>query len=422
MRAGTAIDNTTPDGGPAGSGLRGALAEPSFRWFLGGMVGYTLTQSILRFLLPWLAFSVTQSAVALGVVGLALALPNLLLTSVGGVWADRVERQRILRVTQTGVATLTLVFSLTVAVGQIQMWSLIVFAVAISSLNAFDQPARQALIPSLVRPSVIVTAYSLNSAIWNLSGIVGPAICGAALAFLATRGAGPGPLLLAASIGPMAMVFGTTRIRPRVQQRRGPRDLWWREFASGARFVIGTPSARSLFILAFAASIFGQSYLLLLPAVTAELWRGDVAILALLAATAGAGSLVGTTALVFIGPQQRRGALVLAFTLAFGLMVASFAASRWLPASVALAALAGAVHSVSGTLTQTLVQLVVPDSMRGRVMGMYALNHPIAPMGTMILGLVAVVTGAAGAVVIGGLVVTLVAMLMIVRSRVAALS
>jgi MFS family permease len=422
LHAETATHNPTPDGPLVGSGLRAALAEPSFRWFLGGMVGYTLALSILRFLLPWLAFSITQSVVMLGVVGLALAVPNVLLTSVGGVWADRIERHRILRVTQAGVASLTLIFSLTILIGQIQLWWLIAFAVAISSLNAFDQPARQALMPSLVPPSALVTAYGLNSAIWSTAGIVGPAICGAALALLAASGAGPGPLFLAASIGPLAMVLGTTRMRPRVEQRRAPRELWWREFASGARFVTQTPTVRSLFVLAFGASIFGQSYLLLMPAVTAELWSGNVSILALLVAAAGAGSLAGTAALVFAGPRRRRGALVLGFTLAFGLMVAVFAASRWLPASVALAALAGAVHSASGTLTQTLVQLVIPDGLRGRVMGMYALNHPIAPVGAMILGLVAVATGAAGAVVIGGLIVAALATMMIARSRVAALS
>jgi len=387
------------------SPLRLALRERNYRWFSGGMVSFTLAQSMIRFLLPWLAYDMTGSTLALGLVGLALAAPNVLLAPFGGVWSDRLDRAALVRFTQTTVTALIATFALLVLAGTLQLWYLVLFAFAIGSVTAFDQPARQALIPALVPIAALTTALALNQMTWSLAGIVGPATAGALLAVTIPLGLGPGPIFVLTAAGSAAMVFATLQIRiPRARDRAARRP-WSVEFLEGARFIVADPAARGLTFISFSGSILGSSYLFLMPAFAREIYGVDTTGLGLLVASSGVGALLGSIALALFGARMRRGRVALASSLGFGLAVIAFSLSRSLPIGLAILLVAGAINAVSFTTAQTLLQVSVPDRIRGRVMGIYALTFSLSTLGAAISGALAALVGPSAAVLTGGALV-----------------
>jgi MFS family permease len=387
------------------SGLRLALRERNYRWFSGGMVSFTLSQSMIRFLLPWLAYDITGSTLALGLVGFALAGPNVLLAPFGGMWADRLERAALVRFTQTTVTLLIGSFAILVFAGTLQLPYLVLFAFAIGGVTAFDQPARQALIPALVPMAALTTALALNQMTWSLAGIVGPATAGALLAITIPLGLGPGPIFMLTVAGSAAMVFATLHIRiPRARERTARRH-WSVEFLEGARFIVADPAARGLTFISFSGSILGSSYLFLMPAFAHEIYGVDTAGLGLLVASSGVGALLGSVVLALFGGRMRRGRVALASSFGFGIAVVAFSLSRSLPIGLAILLVAGAINAISFTTAQTLLQVSVPDRIRGRVMGIYALTFSLSTLGAAISGTLAAFIGPSAAVLIGGALV-----------------
>ena len=386
-----------------GAGVGEVVAKASFRWYLGGMAVFSLAQTMNRFMLPWLAYEASHSSTVLGLVGLALAAPTLILSPIGGVWADRTQRLTLIRRTQGVWVVLFLVFAVVFAAGKGSLLLIVVVAIASGALIAFDQPARQALIPALVPTSGLSSAYGLLAASWNLSGLIGPSLAAALLAVALPLGLGAAPLLVVTAIGSVVMVLMTMRIRESIQGTARSKDTWWQELATGLRFIADTPAAGGLVLLAFGTSLFGFSAVFLMPAFAAEVFDANVGQLGVIVSAWGAGALVGITAII-LGTWDRHRRIVLFTPGALGLTLLIFSASRTFEISVVLMAVAGALAFTYLTVAQTILQLLVPDALAGRVMGIYVLNYAISPLGATMLGILGGAVGAASAIGVGALV------------------
>jgi MFS family permease len=400
-----------------GSGVGDAVAAASFRWYLAGIAVFSLVQTMTRFLLPWLAYELSHSSTILGLIGFALAGPTLLLAPIGGVWADRMKRLSLIRRTQAACAVLFTVFAIVFAVGAASLPVIALVAIALGALFAFDQPARQALVPSLVRPSALASAYGLIAALWNISALIGPSLAAAFLAITVPLGIGPAPIFALTAFGSCVMVLMTTRIKERTPETTRSGRRWWHEIATGLRFIESTPVAGSLVTLAYGAGLFGFSAVFLMPAIAAEIYHADVIHLGILVSAWGAGALVGLTAVIIGVWEHHRGRVALFAPAAMGIALVAFSISRNYELSVLLLGLVGALAFTYLTVAQTILQLLVPDELRGRVMGIYALSFAIAPIGATVLGMLGGVMGTAGAVGVGAVVLCGLSAVVIFRVR-----
>src|SRR4029079_8865403 len=191
----------------------------------------------------------------------------------------------------------------------------------------------------------------------------------------------------------------------------------WREIVIGVRFITSNPVAFAMVALAFGASIFGFSTVFLMPAFADEVYQADVTQLGILVSAWGAGALVGIATMIFGLWDRHRGRVVLIAPVALGLVLLAFSLSRSFELSILLIAIAGALAFIFMTLAQTILQLLVPNALRGRVLGIYSLNFAISPLGATVLGILASFIGAAEAVGVGALLLCALSGIVLLRVR-----
>lgn len=400
------------------SGLRVALAQRSFRWYWIGMFGLAFATEVQRFSFPWLAYYLTESTIMVGLVGLFLGLPALVLTPFGGVLADRAGRGAIIRITlaaalagSAALALLLLVF------GEINVWIVLGFAALSGALSAFDGPARQAIVPGLVPRSALLNAMALTSSAWSISRIAGPAVAGVLLAVLLAWNAGPGGVFLTAAAGYGLIYLCMRQVQVPPLPPRASNQSVLREMAEGFRYIGRDRLVRILFVIMFVNSTFGMSYLLIMPVFAAEVFEVDTTGLGLMVSSVGIGALLGTFLLASTGGFQHRGRVLIVTSVLFGVALIAFALSVSFVMALIVLLLSGGIASWYQTNAHTLLQMIVPDAVRGRVMGTYTLIWALAPLGAAILGAMAAVWSAPTAVAIGGTVVVVVTLVSAVLVR-----
>lgn len=358
-----------------------------------------------RFLLPWLAFEMTGSALAIGWVALASALPGLVALPYGSVTADRIDRARLLRITQSTAALTALSLAGLLVLGVFEIAHLVVVAALMSVIQAFDQPARMSIIPALVRGSALVSAFALAAAAWNVSQIAAPMAAGALIAAAQATGGGPGPIFVIVSAGYALTALTMSRIRLSSERAGLPAGGWSGQFVEGLRFVLGRSDVRSLFLVVSTTGTFGMSYVYLMPVFAKEVYGTDARGLGVLVSSVGIGALLGTVLLARFGGERKRGLLFVAAALGFAATLTAFAASRSFEASMALLVVVGALAAIYLTLGQTLVAMLAPDAIRGRVMGLFGLTWIIQGAGGALSASLAAVVGPQFAVAAVALVV-----------------
>lgn len=370
-----------------------ALADPNFRWFWTGLLSFTHAIAMYRFLLPWLAFEITGSTLAIAWVALASSVPGLIALPYASVTADRLDRARLLRLTQATSAVIVLVLAGILLAGVFEVGHLVVMAALMSVVHSFDQPARMSIVPKLIRGSALVSAFALSGAAWNLAQIAGPALSGALIAATQSIGTGPGPILLLVASGYMFTAFAMTRVRVEPSRGMGPSRAWASEFAEGLRFALGRSEARSIILIVLTTGTFGTSYVYLMPAFAKDIYGVDARGLGVLMSSVGVGALVGTTLLGRYGGEYRRGGFFLAATFALGVILLAFSVSRSFLLSIPLLFGVGALAATYLTLGQSLLAMLTPDAIRGRVLGLFALTFAVQGLGAAISGVVAAAVG-----------------------------
>lgn len=317
----------------------------------------------------WLVLQLTNSPVWLGLLGLSFALPMILIPPFAGTVVDRVNRVRLLFFTQTMQMLTALTLAILTWLGRVGIWHILLASFIGAALLAFDNPARQSLIPGLVQPRDLLNALSLNSATYTGAALVGPALAGVLLEPL-----GAGTLFFLNAISFLAVIFALFTMRDVRTHSGGGRDSLRNSFWSGLAYAWGNRLIVTLLGLSALGSIFGRSYQALLPAFGRDIWHSGPQGYGLLLAAAGGGALAGAFGLASFKRIRRQGAVMLVNGLLFSLSLIAFALSPSLSMGCVLLFVAGITSTIFSTIISTFIQLLVPNEMRGRVMSLYTVT------------------------------------------------
>jgi len=377
-----------------------ALRHRNYRLFFSGqlvsLVG-TWMQSVAE---SWLVYRLTGSAALLGIAGFAGQVPVLFFATIGGTVADRYNRHRILIVTQTISMVLPLILAALVFTGRVQVWHVLTLAAILGVVNAFDVPARQAFVVEMVGKDDLVNAIALNSSIVNAARSVGPAVAGVLLAAV-----GEGWCFLLNGVSYIAVITGLLMMQlPRRMQAEHPAKAL-AGVTQGFRYVRRTMAVRDLLLMVALISFAGQPFATLMPIFAEDILHGGARGLGLLMASAGVGSLAGALILASRSTIRGLGRIVAASALTFGVALSLFALSKHFWISAILLAVVGMSMITQAASTNTLIQSMVPDAMRGRVMALYVISFMgMMPLGALVEGWIAERIGAPLTVMGGGLV------------------
>ena len=360
-----------------------ALRHRNFRLFFFGQL-VSLTGSWMQGLAQgWLVWRLTQSTFLLGLVGFAQLAPVLVLGFVGGVAADRFERRRIVLATQIVALVQSATLAALTLSGRIAVWQVLVLATVLGVVNAFDFPGRQSLLSDLVDREDLGNAIALNSTIFNGARIVGPSLAGAIVARW-----GEGVCFALNAVSYLAVIASLLAIRVAARPAAaGAGAGAWKGFLEGLAYARRTPHVRALLALVALTSIFGMSYLSFLPAFAGGvLGRGPEG-LGMLMASVGAGAIVGALTLAWRHGIRGLDGVVFRHALIFGSAVLVFSLSRSFPLSCAAVAAAGYGAMVQMAACNTLLQALVPDALRGRLMSLYTVVFAgLMPLGSLSIG------------------------------------
>ena len=379
------------------SGLRqalSALAYGGYRRFATAHLFTSLGSHLLQTAIFWQVYELTGSALLLGLTGLARAGPHIVLSLVGGVFADRLDRVRLIQAGQAMNVILLVGLTALTASGTVEIWHLYAITVLNGAFSAVTQPARTALIANLVPRERLLNVVALNATIAQTSQIAGPALAGVGIA---TVGLGPAYLLNALLY--LAAVTSIVGIRVPAASSK-PTESPWRSFVDGMSFVRSRPVIISLLVLDLGAVVLG-SYRALLP-IFAETLGAGAGGYGLLSAAPGVGSLVAAVFMLSLGDMRYKGLYTVFGVLAYSAALALLAASSWFYLSLLAASLLGATNSVQMIPRNSVILSIPPDALRGRVAAfrsMLAGGGP--PLGYAISGGVAAVLGAPLALMLG---------------------
>jgi MFS family permease len=374
-----------------------ALRHRNYRLFFAGQLVSLIGTWMQQMALAWLVYQLTNSALLLGIIGGIGSLPMALFSLLGGVVADRVNKRRVLLVTQSAMMLLAFVLAGLTGAGWIRAWQVAVLAAFSGTTMAFDMPARQALVVEMVGREDLMNAIALNSSIFNSARIIGPSLAGILVARL-----GPAWCFFVNGLSFLAVIVGLLLMRFQPQAARTRVRGIVEDSLEGLRYVRTNRMVLGLSALLAVFSIFGWSYNVLMPIFARDILRAGAQGLGLLMTSSGVGALVGALLVASLGGYPRRERILFGGGFLLSAAAAGFAFSRLLHLSMAILAVAGLGGVAVMSVANTLIQMSVPDHMRGRVMGVWALvNAGSAPLGSFQAGTLAQYLTAPVAVVIG---------------------
>lgn len=399
------------------SGMFRALSHRDFRLFWIGAflsnVG-TWMQTVAQ---GWLVLLLTNSAFWLGLDGFFATAPGLVFTLLGGVFADLVDRRRLLIVTQiiAGVAALGL--AVLVYTETVNRWMVLGFSFVTGCCMALASPSFLAMTYDLVGREDLANAIAMNSTQFQLSRVVGPALAGVAFEVLGLAGC-----FFANGLSFVFVVGALWVMRPERQPvpKHSVRDrrALWHDLTEGFRYVRNRPRVWSLLLLSSVNSLFGAPYFTLIPIYARDIFKLGETGLALMMGTAGAGAFLGALLVAYLGDFKRKGWFVLGGAIAFGLFIINFAISSRLWLSLVFLFGLGFAIVVCVALTNTLLQKLVTDQMRGRVMSMFMLSFiGVFPIGNIVAGAASKQFGPQYTLATGGLIIVIIATLVSIFNR-----
>ncbi len=353
----------------------------------------------------FLVFELTNSAAYLGYVTFATGIPTWLLTLYGGVVADRIPRRNLLVITQTFMMLLAFVLAGLTFLRLVQPWHVILLAFLLGTANSFDTPARQSFVMEMVGREDLTNAIALNSALFNSATAVGPAVAGVTYALF-----GPAWCFTINGVTFLAVISALLMMRFERQARPSGQSSALRDMGAGLRYVISQKTIRLLIAGLGIVSLFGLGFITLMPAWAVNVLGGDVKTNGLLQSARGLGALLGALMIAYLGGFKSRGKLLTLGSFIFPSLLIVYALVRWLPLSLIVLVGVGWGFMLLINLSNALVQTLVPDELRGRVMSVFTLAFfGLFPMGSLIAGSVADVIGEPLTVLIGASTILLVA-------------
>lgn len=383
-------------------GRLGALSDPRYRrYWLGSMASVGGIQLVVLGQ-GWLIVNVLGgSAIALGLLGGATAVPTILVTLFGGVLADRLDRRLLLMITALISAALLLFLATLDATGVVQIWHVVVIAGVLGLVQGMDQPTRNAFFPALIRREDLGSAVALNAILWQSTRIVSPMVGGIVIALFNTA-----VVFYASAVGFIAMfvVLLTLRV-PHVPQRT-KRDIVG-ELREGIAYIARTRLFAALILLTYAHMLLGMQYIQLMPLVANHYQVGSEG-LGLLFTMVGLGALSGTLITLRMQAAQSPGRTLLLAVAGAECLIIAFALAPTYAFALALLFLASVCNSMFTINSMTALQMRVPDALRGRVMGIHGITFSMMPLGGLIGGAIAAYSDVRVAIGLGGLVMLVV--------------
>jgi MFS family permease len=334
----------------------------------------------------WLVLSLTNSAGLLALTSAAAGLPTLILSLYAGVLADRVDQRRLLVVTQVLAAIFTGLLALLTTLGVVQFWQVVVAAALVGCTSAMASPAYQALVSTLVGPKALGNAIALNSAQFNLSRIIGPAFAGIGIAVggLALSFWANSISFVVVAIVLAIMPITNTRAIGRLE------SSLWSNIADGIRYARSAPTIPTLLMLTVAPALLNLNYLVFLPIYARDILDIGAPGLGLLTSAVGVGAVTGALVVGVTRPGGGGGTLVVLALIGSSTGLLLFSVTTFLPLSLLGLAVMGGCQVAYYATTNTLIQLLVPMRLRGRVMSLYILmSSGLTPFGNLIVGPIA---------------------------------
>lgn len=374
-----------------------ALRHRNFQLFFAGqlisLIG-TWMQSVAQ---SWLVYRITGSSALLGLVAFAGQIPIFLMSPVAGHAADRMNRHRMVIATQTASMLLALALAALTLTGRVQIWQIFVLSTLLGVVNAFDIPARQSFLVEMVGREDLMNAIALNSSMFNGARIIGPAIAGILVAKI-----GEGWCFFANGISYIAVIVGLLLMQVQPFRRAPATVSAWQNIREGFLYVGRTAPMRAIIQLLAIISFAGMPYSVLMPIFADRVLHGDAQTLGLLMGATGVGALGG--ALWIASRTALRGFTIFipcaAAVFAVALGGFCFSSNLWL--SLAALFLAGFAVMIQVAASNTLIQSMVPDHLRGRAMSVYSMMYiGVGPFGAMVAGFAAQSFGARWTILAG---------------------
>ena len=359
--------------------------------WLGACVS-TIGTFVQQFAQSWLVYDLTKDPFYLGLDLFLGQLPIILFSLVGGVFADRLDRKRLLLYSQYIQMVCAFILTALFATHAIRVWHILTLSFVVGVGQSFGGPAYSALLPTLVEPEDLANAISMNSIQFNLARIAGPTLGGLAYTLFgatwcfALNGVSYVAVIISLLVIKVQFVAPKTRMSV------------LNSMQEGIRFIRDREGLTSLVVLAFCTTLFGFSLTGFLPVIVQTIFHRGPGTYELLLVFSGAGSICGALVVAAMEKLKGQGRLAVLALFALGIATAGFAVSKWLPVSCVLIFVAGAAVMASASLMLSLVQLIIADSMRGRVMSVYNLAFRAGmPLGALILGKLIPILGVSAA-------------------------
>ena len=376
-----------------------ALRHRNFRLFLTGQTLSLIGTWMQGLAQGWLVLQLTNSVFWVGLVSFLGSLPIVLFTLPAGVYVDRAHKRRIITICQSLMLVEALVLTALTALHQIAAWEVAVLATLLGCLSAIEIPARQAFIVEMVAREDLTNAIALNSSAFNASRIVGPAIAGVLVARV-----GIAWCFGLNALSYVAVLIGLMRMRLPPFQRPVLEGNGLERFREGLRFVRTDRRVFALILATALLSLFGFPYLVVLPVFARDLLKVGAEGLGIMSASVGLGALASALLLAAVGSRATRGRMVVWAGPAFGVAVAGFALARSYPLALLLLGISGFAMVLNNAATNTLIQHLVSDTLRGRVMSVWTFVFVgFAPVGSLLVGWLAGRIGAPHALALSGL-------------------
>jgi len=377
-----------------------SLRHPNYRLLLGGSITASSGYWILITAQGWLVLQLTDSAFWVGLIAFIIGIPSLFLCPFGGLYADRLDRRKMMLFGQVASALPILLLATLTTTGVIAIWHIAALSVLIGTVWAFTDPAYLAIIPSLVTPSDLMNAMAMDTLAWQLSRFIGPAIAGVLMGLVAIGGTfyGAGIAFVVAFL----LIF-LIRTPATITTERAS---IWKDIKEGLSYIRSNKMALTLILMVAGVSLFALPCFWLMPVFARDvLGVGEAGYTQLMMAV-GAGGLAGGLAAAKLGDFKRKGWLMIVSALIFTGMLILFAMSRSFPLSLVLAVIIGAANGLFQAVIIALLLSITPDQFRGRMMGLFIITWQLPSIGSLMLGAATDWVGLPVAVIAGSLICT----------------
>jgi len=385
-----------------------ALSYPDFRWLWVGSLGSSFAMNMQIIARGWLVYTLTSSALDLAWVTLSFMIPTVAFSLLGGVLADRLPKRVIITWAQSLNCVATVVMGMIILTGQVTFWDFIWFGFFNGSILALSMPARQAFVPELIPERLIFTAMALNTTSWNLSRILGPALAGFLIAWVAAgdTSSAYGVGIVYFMIAGLYFISAVTMMmvgKRGVSLQAAEQKSAFTDMADGLRYVWVNPPVLGLILLSIVPFLFGMPLNTLLPAFNEDILAGGPDDLGILMSAMGIGAIGGSLMLAWIGEIRHKAAWLIGTCVGWGAFTSAFGLAVTVPFAAVLVGFIGFISAWNMSLNRGLLQMQVDHHMRGRIMSIDMMSHGLMPLGVIPISLIAEAYDVAVALVVAGI-------------------